>query len=119
MQIWDLPADVDLKSVVVTPKQFCEAVGLSRYRYGQAVQSGTVVFAQDDTDKYVIPPELEIDLMTVTQKQFAAAVGLSRARINQLVKAGVLITSPLSGTGRLMFLASLENFYAERRREGR
>ena len=112
MEMFDLPEEVDLRQVTVSAKQFRFGVGMTRTRYAERVRAGVVKFSSGE-GKYTLPPEIELDRVTVTQKQFAAAVGKSPARINQLVKQGVLVNAPASR--RLMFLASMENYYSQGR----
>lgn len=111
MQTWDLPADIDLRTLTVSEEQFRTALGLTRYRYSQ-LDSGVVVKNTAQEETLTINPALDLDMMTVTQKQFADAIGLSPARVNQLVKSGVLVTAPASK--RLMFLASMESYYSNK-----
>ena len=112
METFDLPEEVDLRQVTVSAKQFRFGVGMTRTRYAEQVRAGVVKFSSGG-EGYTIPPEIELDRVTVTQKQFALAVGKSPARINQLVKQGVLVNAPASR--RLMFLASMENYYSQGR----
>ena len=113
METFDLPEEVDLRQVTVSAKQFRFGVGMTRTRYAEQVRAGVVKFSSGGEEKYTLPAEIELDRVTVTQKQFAAAVGKSPARINQLVKQGVLVNAPASR--RLMFLASMENYYSQGR----
>lgn len=111
METWDLPEEVDLRTLTCSENQLRFALGLSRHKYEEQVKSDVVKFATCDSSTNAIPVDVELDMMTVTQKQIALAVGLSPSRINQLVKQGVLVVAPNSRKGRLMFLASMENFF--------
>ena len=112
MKTWDLPEDLDLRTLICSENQLRFALGLSRHKYEEQVKSDVVKFAACDSSTNAIPTDADIDMMTVTQKQFALAVGKSPARINQLVKQGVLAIAPSSRKGRLMFLSSMENFFS-------
>lgn len=113
--MFDLPEDIDLRKIVCSTEQIRFALGLSRNRYAEQAQSFVVTATGEE--KYILPADVELDEVTVTQKQFAVAVGLSRARINQLVSQGVLKKAQGSRRGRLMFLASMENFYEGQKEE--
>ena len=110
METFDLPEELDLREVTISAKQLRFGLGMTKTRYAEQVRAGVVKFSTGEV-KYTLPAEIEIDRVTVTQKQFAAAVGKSPARINQLVKQGVLVNAPASR--RLMFLASMENYYSQ------
>ena len=57
----------------------------------------------------------DLKYYVVSQTQLAAAVGLSTMRINQLIGEGIVIRDPLSRTGEVMMLESLQNFYQSRK----
>lgn len=109
---YDLPNNVDLRKISVTPEQIRFAIGASQNHYSELAQSGAIVAAIGDAIS--LPADVEIDMLTCTQKQFAAAVNLTPARINQLVSQGVLVTAPACRNNRLMFFASLENFLCQK-----
>ena len=111
METWDLPEEVDLRTLTCSENQLRFALGLSRHKYEKQVNAGVFKFSVGGSSTNAIPVDVELDMMTVTQKQFALAVGKSPARINQLVKQGVLVVAPNSRKGRLMFLASMEKFF--------
>ena len=60
----------------------------------------------------------DLKYYVVSQTQFASAVGLSAMRINQLIDEGIVIRDPLSRTGEVMLLESLQNFYQSRKTTG-
>ena len=60
----------------------------------------------------------DLKYYVVSQTQLAAAVGLSTMRINQLIGEGIVIRDPLSRTGEVMMLESLQNFYQSRKTTG-
>ena len=55
----------------------------------------------------------DLKYYVVSQTQFASAVGLS-----QLIDEGIVIRDPLSRTGEVMMLESLQNFYQSRKTTG-
>ena len=113
METWDLPEEFDLRTLTCSESQLRFALGLSRHKYREQVNAGVIKFAAGGSSTNAIPADVELDMITVTQKQFALAVGKSPARINQLVKQGVLVNAPTSRKGRLMFLASMENYFSQ------
>lgn len=60
----------------------------------------------------------DLKYYVVSQTQLASAVGLSVMRINQLIAEGIVIRDPLSRTGEVMMLESLQNFYQSRKTTG-
>lgn len=109
MKTWDLPSDFDVRYLIVTKEQFAAAIGESVSEVERLQEEGTVICAE--TPCLRLADNLDLRAMTVTQKQFAQVVGLSPARVNQLVKGGGLVPAPAARKGRLMFIASMENFY--------